>query len=176
MDYYSDTGRTDFSLGAIVSRRPDAAAVVIGSEAFPEITGSVAFYQTYMGVLVVAKIAGLPYEAGDCNDRVFGFHIHGGSACTGEKKEPFSDAGTHFNPENCAHPQHAGDLPPLFGNSGFAVSAVLTNRFSVSDILGRTVIIHSDRDDFTTDPTGDAGNRIACGVIQSNCRNCRWFV
>ena len=49
--------------------------------------------------------------------------------------------------------------------TGFAWMAVLTDRFRVPDILGRTVIVHSQPDDFTTQPSGNAGAKIACGVI-----------
>jgi Cu-Zn family superoxide dismutase len=93
-------------------------------------------------------------------------HIHEGGKCSGNENDPFADAGTHFNPYNCAHPEHAGDLPPLFGNKGYAWSSVLTNRFTVSDVIGRTVIIHSRPDDFTTQPAGNSGEKIACGVIR----------
>jgi len=64
-----------------------------------------------------------------------------------------------------AHPHHAGDLPPLFGNNGYALSMFLTTRFSVSEIIGRTVILHSAPDDFTSQPAGNSGVKIACGVI-----------
>ena len=83
----------------------------------------------------------------------------------GTPVDPFSDALTHYNPDTCAHPQHAGDLPPLFGNNGYAFSMFLTNRFSVSEIIGRTVILHSAPDDFTSQPAGNSGVKIACGVI-----------
>lgn len=60
---------------------------------------------------------------------------------------------------------NAGDLPPLFENNGLAVSVFLTNRFSVNQIIGKTIIIHDKPDDFTTDPSGNSGTKIACGVI-----------
>jgi len=56
-------------------------------------------------------------------------------------------------------------LIPLFSNSGYAWSSFLTNRFTVDQIIGRTVIIHSDPDDFTTQPSGNSGKKIACGEI-----------
>ena len=64
------------------------------------------------------------------------------------------------------HPYHAGDLPPLFGSGGVAVSVFLTDRFHLEDIIGKTVIIHSSPDDFTTQPSGNAGAKIACGEIK----------
>ena len=64
------------------------------------------------------------------------------------------------------HPKHAGDLPPLMGCQGNAYLAVKTDRFIVHDIIGKTVVIHSDPDDFHTQPAGNAGKKIACGVIR----------
>lgn len=57
-------------------------------------------------------------------------------------------------------------MPPLFSNRGYAFQAFLTDRFTVLEILGRTVIIHDGTDDFTSQPAGNAGARIACGVIR----------
>ncbi|NLF57432.1 MAG: superoxide dismutase family protein, partial [Candidatus Hydrogenedens sp.] len=101
-----------------------------------------------------------------CAGEVFGFHIHEGNACTGNASDPFAATGGHFNPQSCPHPQHAGDLPPLFGNNGYAWSSVLTDRFTVDAIAGRTVVIHRRPDDFTTQPSGNSGEKIACGVIK----------
>lgn len=61
---------------------------------------------------------------------------------------------------------HAGDLPPLLSCQGNAYLSVKTDRFSVNEIIGRTVVIHSNPDDFHTQPAGNAGKKIACGVIQ----------
>lgn len=73
---------------------------------------------------------------------------------------------SHYDPEGCEHPYHSGDLPPLFGNDGLALSIFLTNRFSVGEIIGKTVLIHERPDDFTTQPSGNSGMKIACGVIK----------
>ena len=64
------------------------------------------------------------------------------------------------------HPQHAGDFPPLLGNHGKAYMKVFSDRFSVEEIIGKTVIVHSDPDDFRTQPSGNAGRKIACGIIK----------
>lgn len=149
----------------IPRRIPDAAAVLSGSAAYPALRGLVRFYQTRGGVLVVAEVRGLPAPDDPCQSPVFGFHIHGGGSCSGNEQDPFADALTHYDPDSCPHPHHAGDLPPLFGNGGTAFSAVLTDRFTVRDVLGRSVIIHSQADDFTTQPAGNAGTKIACGII-----------
>ena len=151
---------------SIVQRGPAAAAKVIGSDEYPAVNGKVYFYQTKFGTLVAAQIFGLPVDGGGCRKRIFAFHIHSGGSCTGDMDDPFADAMTHYNPNGCDHPYHAGDLPPLFGNSGYAAEAFLTDRFSVQEVIGRTVIIHSSPDDFTTQPSGNSGEKIACGKIE----------
>lgn len=152
----------------IPRRLPEAAAVLQGSTAYPSIRGLVRFYQARSGVLVVTEATGLPVLDAPCDSPVFGFHIHSGGRCTGNAEDPFADALTHYNPDNCLHPYHAGDLPPLFGAGGRAFSAVLTNRFTVREVVGRTVVIHAHPDDFMTQPAGNAGMKIACGIILPN--------
>lgn len=152
---------------AVLAQQPDAVARVRGSSEYPGISGTVSFYQTPSGVLISAELFGLPHSTQPCSSRVFGFHIHSGSHCSGNTTDPFSDTLTHYNPGNCPHPFHAGDLPPLFENNGHAVLVVLTNRFSVREIPGKTVVIHSDPDDFVSQPAGNAGKKIACGQIAS---------
>ena len=140
-------------------RTPDAAAKVTGSADAPPLRGCVEFHQRKNCVLVVAKICGLPAK----NDTGFyGFHIHQGNSCSGTD---FSGTAGHYNPTGQLHPQHAGDLPPLLNCQGTAYLAVTTDRFSVKDIIGRTVVIHSAPDDLHTQPAGNAGSKIACGVI-----------
>ena len=147
---------------------PDAWATVRGSEKYPQLSGTVRFCQTRRGVLVFAEITGLPETVESCGNGFFAFHIHGGRSCTGDSADPFADALTHYNPEECPHPAHAGDLPPLLSNHGYALQVFLTDRFSVREIIGRTVIIHAGVDDFTTQPAGSAGSKIACGRIVSS--------
>ena len=152
---------------SILDRTPQAVAKVWGSDEYPDIIGSVQFYQTECGVLVEAEVCGLPAPVGVCQSPVHGFHIHSGNLCSGNESDPFADALTHYNPYDCPHPHHAGDLPPLFANNGYAFQVFLTNRFSVSEIIGKTVIVHSNPDDFTTQPAGNSGKKIACGVIEA---------
>lgn len=159
------SGTTKEYASKMTRQRPDAAAEITGSGAYPDLHGTISFYTLKNGILVVSELFRLPTGDGPCGEKVFGFHIHEGTACSGNAQDPFADAGSHYNPENCPHPQHAGDLPPLFGNNGYAWSAVLTTRFSVKDIIGRTIILHSKPDDFTTQPSGNSGDKIACGVI-----------
>lgn len=140
-------------------KRPYAAAQIRGGTEAPQLSGCVQFYQENGCVLIVAKISGLPKER---ETVFFGFHIHQGDNCSGTD---FSGTGSHYNPSDQAHPKHAGDLPPLLACQGNAYLSVRTDRFSVADIIGRTVVIHSDPDDFHSQPAGNAGKKIACGVI-----------
>ena len=87
-------------------------------------------------------------------------HIKGG-------KEYPDLSGSHYNPKNCAHPFHAGDLPPLLENNGYAYMSVLVNKFKINDIIGKVLIIHDMPDDFTSQPSGNSGSKIACGKIEA---------
>ena len=139
--------------------RPDAVTRITGGVDAPRLSGCVEFYQEDGCVLIVARILGLPKES---ETGFFGFHIHQGRACSGMD---FSGTEGHYNPTGQSHPEHAGDLPPLLSCRGNAYLSVKTDRFSVDEIIGRTVVIHSDPDDFHTQPAGNAGRKIACGVI-----------
>ena len=141
-----------------------AIAYIKGSREYPTLHGSVTFKQTRKGVLVTAEIYGLP-DNNEYNTGVFAFHIHSGMSCSGTKEDSFADAGTHYNPQGYPHPYHAGDLPPVFSNNGYAYMSVLTNRFSLREIIGRVVIIHRNIDDFSSQPAGNAGAKIGCGKI-----------
>ena len=138
---------------------PDAVARITGGVEAPRLSGCIEFYQKNGCVLVVARISGLPKES---ETGFFGFHIHQGRNCSGT--EFFGTEG-HYNPKGLPHPKHAGDIPPLIRCRGNAYLSFRTDRFSVNEIIGRTVVIHSDPDDFHTQPAGDAGRKIACGVI-----------
>ena len=80
--------------------------------------------------------------------------------------QPFPNTGNHYNPGNVPHPEHAGDLLPLLSNNGYAWMMFYTGRVNVEDIIGRSVVIHGMRDDFTTQPSGNSGDKIGCGVIE----------
>ena len=150
---------------SLLRQAPQALAVVRGSAKYPDIRGDVRFYQLREMVLVVAEVAGLPLPVKPCSSPVFGFHIHEGEECSGNSEDSFANAKMHYNPQGCPHPYHVGDLPPLFGNQGYAFSAFVTDRFTVREIVEKTIIIHSRPDDFKTQPSGDSGEKMACGKI-----------
>lgn len=140
----------------VIPSGPLAAIACIRGEG--ELRGTVKFYPADCGALIVAEITGLP----ESDTGFFAFHIHEGVDCGGAG---FADTKGHYNPTEQAHPRHAGDLPPLLSQGGRALLAVETKRFTVWEALGRTVVIHSGPDDFHSQPAGNPGRKIGCGVI-----------
>ncbi len=127
--------------------------------------GTVTFTQEEGGVRVVANITGVP--AGE-----HGFHIHEFGDCSAADA---TSAGGHFNPDNMEHgaqnakARHVGDLGNVTADAENKVTLnLLDARLSLNGphaIIGRGLILHAKPDDFATQPTGNAGGRIACGVI-----------
>ncbi len=142
----------------------NAIAEIRGGNGYPNLKGRATFTQTQNGVLVTVIAKELP-ENSLCSGGIFALHIHDGESCTGNEQDNFSDAKGHYNPKDCPHPNHSGDLPPLIGNDGFAYMTVLTNRFTVEEIIGKVIVIHENKDDFTTQPSGNSGTKIGCGKI-----------
>lgn len=148
----------------------DAIANVRGSDLAPQLHGTVKFMGIPEGCWVEAEIFGLPdYSPADGTVSAvgpFGFHIHQRDTCGSLHSDtPFMAAGDHWNPEDDPHGNHPGDLPVLFSNGGTAKMLFFTNRFFPQDVIGRSVVIHQNPDDYVTDPAGNSGRRIACGSI-----------
>lgn len=127
--------------------------------------GVVTFSQTEGGVRVVATISGLtPGE--------HGFHIHQYGDCSASDA---TSAGGHFNPAGEPHAgphdakRHVGDMGNITanedGNASLDYVDTMMSLSGANSIIGRGVIVHSNRDDLTTQPTGNAGSRVACGVV-----------
>ncbi|HXI85978.1 MAG TPA: superoxide dismutase family protein [Parvularculaceae bacterium] len=134
--------------------------------------GTVHFQQTPNGVLISGELSNLPPGA-------HGFHIHAVGACTPD----FAAAGGHFSPMKNMHGYlvkggpHAGDMPNIHVDAGGQTSIELFNpaislhasdRGYLFDEDGAAVIIHQDADDYQSQPSGAAGDRIACGVITAD--------
>jgi Cu-Zn family superoxide dismutase len=113
-----------------------------------------------------------------------GFHVHTTGVCDPSTETAFESAGSHIHADEASHPQHGGDLPVLYvTQSGMATMAVVTDRFTVEQLLdddGSAIMVHENPDNYGNIPerygtpdeetlnTGDAGPRIACGVIEAN--------
>ncbi len=158
----------------IYSARPDpynsAVAYIQGGPLAPNIRGTVTFRDVQGGTIVCADIYGLPeYQpaaGGKSPIGPHGFHIHTQGDCSpGDAQNPFPSAGEHWNPYNQPHGNHAGDFPVLFSNHGRAYMCFFTDKFKVADVIGKSVIIHENPDDYRTQPAGNSGKKLACGVI-----------
>ncbi|MDD3239619.1 MAG: superoxide dismutase family protein [Lachnospira sp.] len=143
---------------------PFACAKIKGNSAFSHLRGKATFYANpSSGVWIEVEVNGLPDAEGSPIDSGFyGLHIHENGNCD----IPFDQTGEHYNPEEAPHPYHAGDLPPLLGSHGYAYSFFYTDRFSPEEIINKSIIIHSAPDDFTSQPSGNSGEKIGCGVIE----------
>jgi Cu-Zn family superoxide dismutase len=127
--------------------------------------GTVTFSEAGGKLTVVARVTGLAPGS-------HGFHVHEKGDCSAPDG---MSAGGHFNPATQPHgdpkkgAHHAGDMPMLVadGSGKAELTAELTGvtLSGASGYVGRAVIVHADPDDFTTQPTGNSGARVACGVI-----------
>jgi len=145
------------------------AVVNLASASGSLVSGSLVLRPMGDGVHLTGEVGGL--RAGD----VRGFHIHEKGDCSAADA---SSAGGHFNPTQQAHgrasqgPHHAGDSDNIVAD-GKGVARVNAHLRGVSlgggaasDIAGRAIIVHAAADDYVTQPTGNAGARVACGVIR----------
>lgn len=131
------------------------------------VTGKITFTQVPEGIKIVGDVEGL--KPGE-----HGFHVHEHGDCGGVAG---AAAGGHFNPTNKPHggpdspERHVGDLGNLVadenGHAHYERVDKIIALEGENSIIGRSIIIHADRDDFTTQPTGASGARIGCGIIEA---------
>lgn len=150
-----------------------AVAQVQGGPLAPGISGCVWFRSVANGTEVCVNVSGLPdYRPAAGSEPPVGphgFHIHQLGNCeVGDPGDPFTAVGSHWNPTNQPHGNHAGDFPVLFSNNGVSKMCFFTNKFQVCDIIGKSIVIHQSPDDYRTQPAGASGKRLACGAI-------RWY-
>lgn len=143
-------------INKLANATPSAQAQIFGRDEYATIKGNVDFYNFNGDSVVACLVQGLPETA----TNIFGFHIHENGDCSGD----FSSSGGHYGGNT--HPEHKGDMPVLFSNNGNAFLVFCTDRFTIDEIIDRAVIIHLMPDDYTTQPAGNSGTRIACGIIQ----------
>ena len=121
------------------------------------------------GVRIVADVAGVD------KDGMHGIHVHENGMCEHHPADagakPFSTAGGHFNPANAEHacpptdPRHAGDLGNIDISGGKGHLELSVANLSMDQLNGKAIILHAGQDDCKTQPTGNSGDRIACGVV-----------
>lgn len=150
-----------------MSKGPSASAQLASAQG-GRVVGKVTFQQAEGGTNVRAEVAGLP------PNRQFGFHVHDKGDCSAPD---FMSAAGHFNPETKPHgdhktaESHAGDLPNLMSDGqGMAVLDYTSPKLTVAagprSVVGRAVVVHENPDDYRSQPAGNSGPRIACGVIK----------
>lgn len=155
------------ALAGCASRSGPTAVATLAPTTGNTTAGTVQFTQQGSRVLVSGIVRGLnPYAE-------HGFHVHEKGDCSSGDG---MSTGGHFNPTNAPHGRHGagahhvGDLASLradeAGVARFSFeSDTIRIGSGVNDVVGRGLIVHRDKDDFTTQPTGNAGPRMACGVI-----------
>jgi Cu-Zn family superoxide dismutase len=152
------------TLGNAFAQEPTKAIAILHSASGSKVTGTVTFTKTGDAVQVVADVTGL-------TPGKHAFHIHEFGDCSAADA---STAGTHFNPMNKPHgapdaaEHHVGDMGNLeadgTGKAHLELKSNLLKFSGENSILGRGVIIHDKVDDWSQ-PVGNAGGRVACGVI-----------
>lgn len=128
-------------------------------------TGDVQFRPSVAGIVMQVKVEGLTPNT------THGFHIHEKGRC---EAPGYKSAGDHLNPGKHSHGspssslKHLGDLGNIVANNkGIAEKEILMNDLKdVHEIIEKTVIVHDKADDFSSQPAGNAGDRIACGIIR----------
>ena len=148
---------------------PATATATLQGAPGDDISGTVTFHATDDGVHIVAEVQGVD-GAGQ-----HGFHVHENGQCDHGGEQHFTSAGGHFNPTGVEHacpptdPRHAGDLGNIeVGANGSARMEMTSNQLSLSgpnSVIGKAIILHASPDDCKTQPTGNAGDRLACGVV-----------
>lgn len=149
-----------------------AASTTVTLQGAPEDTdfaGTLTISPSGTGVSIVADVAGVD------KDGKHGIHVHENGMCehhpTGDSAKPFSTAGGHFNPAGTEHacpptdPRHAGDLGNITVTGGKGHLELTVNNLSMDQLTGKAIILHAGEDDCKTQPTGNSGDRLACGVV-----------
>jgi Cu-Zn family superoxide dismutase len=148
------------------AQEPTAKATFVNMSG--EKNGTATLTQTSKGVLIDIEVSGLP--AGEW----IAFHVHETGTCDHETDH--ESAGGHFNPTGSEHGYlskngpHAGDMPnQLVGSDGILKAQVFNSMVTLDEnnaIRGKALMIHGGQDDYKTQPSGDAGNRQSCAVIE----------
>src|SRR5690625_1565770 len=151
---------------ALAQEEASATAEFVNAEG--EANGSASLTETANGVLIEVEVSGLP--AGQW----VAFHVHEEGVCDAETAH--ESAGGHYNPADVEHGylaesgHHAGDMPNQYvGDDGVLRAQVFNSMVTLDGdnaIRDRALMVHAGEDDYQSQPSGDAGDRLACGVIE----------
>ena len=137
-----------------------AVANIEGDISSPNLKGIAYFKPFKDGTMVEVEVSGLP---GYKNYELFPIHVHDGKNCNISKDGAFDNVLGHYNPTGEEHPYHAGDLPVLFSNNGYAYFKFYTTRFKAYEVENKLIIIHEAvKNEITT----VFGRKIGCGLIK----------
>lgn len=162
-----DTSRSKEFFERMLGESPRAYANIRGNDDYPDLVGMALFFRAQKGTVVFAELMNLPVGKEPCGQDFFGFHIHEGSSCTGDEQDEFADVGQHLDLDHCEHPEHTGDLPSMLAaRDGYAWMVLFTDKFTPEQVQGKTIVVHRAPDDFVTQPSGNAGEKIGCGEIR----------
>jgi Cu-Zn family superoxide dismutase len=172
-------GATLLASGSATAEKPDAMANLV--DASGNEVGVVTFYRHGGRTQVRARFSDT--DVVNVND-FHGFHVHGNTAglgCVDSGTGPFTGVGGHWNPAGVNHGDHAGDMPSMYVRAdGSGDLWFDTDAMPWDGLAGTAVIVHAGRDNYANIPTryvavpdaatfntGDAGGRVACGVVRT---------
>lgn len=160
-------GLSSFSLFAMDGK--NSVTALLESPSMKNLKGTLKLHEMDNQIHIEAEISGLKPGA------VHGFHVHEVGECKGPD---FKSAGGHYNPTKHDHggpkteTKHAGDLGNVEadkkGVAKLSLSMATAEKMNLKDFIGKAVVLHAKADDLKTQPSGDSGERIACGILKAN--------
>lgn len=154
---------------AVIEAAPATAEATLAGASGSKVAGTLLFTASSAGVTLAGEISGL------APNTEHGFHVHEIGDCSAPDAK---SAGDHFNPDHAAHgapdssAKHLGDIPNIQSDASghvavnATIAAATLRDGGPNDLVGRAVIVHAKKDDYKTQPSGNSGDRIACGVVK----------
>ena len=162
----TDAGMDGGSAAAPSGPAPSAATATLEARSGSKITGNARVTPTASGVAVLVEVQ-------NATPGPHGVHIHEKGDCSDPAA---TSAGGHFNPKAAAHHggsgsavRHGGDLGNMnVDSNGRGLLIIAVGDLTMSNVVGKAVVVHEKQDDLQSDPAGNSGPRIACGVLQAS--------